>query len=337
MKRWLLIVIFALLVGMLAWWETAVSYPHDATPGAVLFLPYIEKPEPTPTPSPTATPTPQADPEWLLYVNQFRTLADLPHLTENPAWSYGGVLHSRYMVKEDDITHYENPSSPWYTQEGYDAGRYGNIAVSSSTTAPDRFAIDLWMTGPFHAVGIIDPKLAQTGFGSYRENVGLWKMGATLDVSRGRGSLSPGTTFPIPFPKEGGQTWLTRYSGNEFPDPLTSCSGYSAPSGPPIMLQLGGGSITPSVTASSFLRDGTPLDHCIFDETSYVNSNSSMQSLGRAVLHSRDAIVIMPRSPLSVGHTYTASITVNGATHTWSFSVAAARDPILEEMFWETR
>lgn len=337
MKRWPLLILFLLVLGMLVWRETAVSSPYDITPVADLYLPYIEKPEPTPTHTPTPTPVPQTDPEWLVYVNQFRTLAGLPHLLENPGWSYGGVLHSRYMVKEDHITHYENPSSPWYTQEGYDAGRYGNIAVSSSPTAPDRFAIDLWMTGPFHAIAMIDPKLVQTGFGSYREAIGTWRMGATLDVIRGRGSLPPGTSFPIPFPMDGGQYWLTRYNGNEWPNPLTSCPGYSAPSGPPIMLQLGSGNITPNVTASSFLHDGVPLAHCIFDETNYVNPNSSEQSLGRTILNSRDAIVIMPRSPLVAGQTYTASITANGVTHTWSFSIAVNRDPILEEMTWETR
>lgn len=327
-------------LALLAWRETAVSRPLEITPTALVYLPLVENPPATPTPEPTLTPSPtptvQPGPEWLAYVNEFRLLANLPSLSENPAWSYGGVLHSRYMVKEDHITHYENTSSPWYTPEGYDAGRSGNIAVSSSTAATDHFAIDLWMTGPFHAIGVIDPKLAQTGFGSYRENIGTWKMGATLDVLRGRGTLPPGTSFPIYFPQDGGQYWLTRYNGNETPDPLTSCPGYTAPSGPPVMLQLGSGSLTPSVTASSFARGSTPLEHCIFDETNYVNGNSSFQSLGRSVLNSRDAIVLMPRYPLEVGQTYTASITANGAVYTWSFSSSAARDHANVDFVWQT-
>jgi uncharacterized protein YkwD len=308
------------------------------------FLPLVMRPElPTATPTPTSTPTPTPTPTgqpvsgWLSYVNQFRALANLPAVSENTDWSDGGVLHSRYMVKEDEITHYENPESPWYTQAGYDAGRNGNVAVYSSVSGPDELAIDLWMSGPFHAVGIIDPQLAQTGFGSYRESIGTWRMGATLDVLRGLGSVPSGVSFPIHYPKDGGQLWLTDYGGNEAPDPLTSCSGYTAPSGPPIILQLGSGSVTPNVTASSLQHNGTDLEFCIFDETNYVNGNSDYQNLGRAVLGGRDAVVILPRYPLTVGETYTASITVNGATYTWSFSVAVTTTYNQPEIDWQTR
>ncbi|MCA9936223.1 MAG: CAP domain-containing protein [Ardenticatenaceae bacterium] len=337
MKRWPLYVMLVLVIAVLVLRETAVSHsiPLDITPSSYAYLPNIVKPLPTSTPTPTPTPLP--GPDWLAYVNEFRLLAGLPVLTENDSWSYGGVLHSRYMVKEDEITHYENTASAWYTQEGYDAGRNGNVAVSSTTTASDEFAIDLWMTGPFHAVGILDPQLAQTGFGSYREAIGTWKMGATLDVLRGLGSLPPGITFPIYYPQDGGQAWLISYGGSESPDPLTSCPGYSAPSGPPIILQLGSGSVTPNVTSSSFSQGSTPLEHCIFDETNYVNPNSTYQSLGRSVLGGRDAVVIMPRSPLTVGQTYTASITANGTQYTWSFSVVNGRTSTQDTATWEIR
>jgi uncharacterized protein YkwD len=285
------------------------------------YLPVVLKPPPTPTP--TATPTASPSPGWLGYVNQFRDAAGLPDLTENSSWSNGGVLHSQYMVKEDDITHYENSGSSWYTVEGDQAGRNGNIFVSSWMGTADESAIDFWMVAPFHAVAIIDPELQVTGFGSYRENIGLWKMGATLDVQRGRGGLPAGITFPITFPKDGGNTWLTRFNGGEWPDPLTSCPGYSAPTGPAIMIQLGSGGITPSVTASSFNNGATSLTHCVFDETNYSNPDSGTQNIGRIVLGNRDAVVILPRDPLSVGQNYTASITANGNTHTWSFTVVA--------------
>jgi hypothetical protein len=290
--------------------ETSVIQANPGDTDAYVYLPIIHKPNP--------------DPDWLQYVNEFRVLADLPLLTEESAWSAGGVLHSRYMVENDLITHYEDSTNPWYTQEGYDAGRNGNVAVSSSVSSPDEFAINLWMTGPFHAVGIIDPQLERTGFGSYRRAVGTWKTGATLDVLRGLGSVPAGQTFPIFFPKDGGETWLTSYSGNESPDPLTSCPGYTPPSGPPILIQLGSGSVTPNITAHSFKRGSQSLEHCTFNETNYSNGNASTQNLGRAVLDSRDAVVIMPRSPLTVGQSYTASVTHNSTTYTWSFTVGSA-------------
>jgi hypothetical protein len=63
------------------------------------------------------------------------------------------------------------------------------------------------------------------------------------------------------------------------------------------------------------------LEHCVFDETTYGNADRVQQQLGRSILGARDAIVLVPRSPLSTGETYTASITADGHQYTWSFGV----------------
>ena len=76
----------------------------------------------------------------------------------------------------------------------------------------------------------------------------------------------------------------------------------------------------PAVTDHSFMRDGVPVEHCLFDETSYTNTDAAMQSLGRNVLGARDAIVVIARQPLQPG-TYAASITTGGETVAWSFVV----------------
>ncbi len=91
-----------------------------------------------------------------------------------------------------------------------------------------------------------------------------------------------------------------------------------------IILQIGSGNLTPSVTAHSFTQGTTPLEHCVFDETNYTNPDSSTQSTGRSILNSRDAIVLIPRAPLTAGATYTVSITTNGQTYLWSFGVSNA-------------
>jgi hypothetical protein len=178
------------------------------------------------------------------------------------------------------------------------------------------------MQAPFHAVGMLDPQLSVVGYGSYREADGGWQMGAGLDVLRGLGSVPPAVEFPVKWPSDGKTVSLTAHWG-ESPSPLTSCPGYSAPSGLPIILQIGSGGLVPTVTAHSFTQDGTPLDHCVFDETSYTNPNGSLQSVGRSILNARDAIVLIPRQPLTRGASYTASITVNGQTHTWTFTVSS--------------
>jgi hypothetical protein len=147
-------------------------------------------------------------------------------------------------------------------------------------------------------------------------------MGACLDVIRGLGGgIPPSVVFPLRWPNSGGTMPYTGYYGSELPEPLTSCPGYAAPSGPPIFLQIGSGDQVPDVTGHSFNQGSTSLDHCIFDETNYTNPDGYAQSLGRSVLSMRDAIVLMPRNPLSPGVTYTISIANSGTTYTWSFTV----------------
>ena len=61
----------------------------------------------------------------------------------------------------------------------------------------------------------------------------------------------------------------------------------------------------------------------MFDETSYSHPDPGSQSLGRSILNSRDAIVLIPRLPLTPGTSYTVSLTVDGQTHTWTFGVSS--------------
>jgi len=254
-------------------------------------------------------------------------MAALPPVTENASWSYGNWLHAHYMVKNDVIQHTEDPSNPWYTPEGLAAAQSSNLAGHHNVNTSDKWAIDAWMQAPFHAVGILDPQLLQVGYGSYREANGGLQMGAGLDVIRGLGHIPPSVEFPIKWPSDGASVPLTLHWG-EYPSPLTSCPGYSSPSGLPIILQIGPGNLTPNVTSHLFMQGSTPLEHCVFDETSYSNPDSSQQSLGRGILDSRDAIILIPRNPLTPGASYTVSITVSGKTHTWSFSVSGAAQTV---------
>jgi hypothetical protein len=91
----------------------------------------------------------------------------------------------------------------------------------------------------------------------------------------------------------------------------------------PIILQIGPGNLVPHVTSHSFMQGSTSLAHCVFDETSYSNPSSVQQDLGRNILDFRDAIILIPRNPLTPGASYTASITANGQTYTWSFRVSS--------------
>lgn len=258
------------------------------------------------------------DSDWLSRINLFRSLANLPPVSENPAWTDGAVKHSRYLVKNNTIGHDQAPDNPWYSPEGAEAGSSSN-AQTAGANATAASAIDSWMVAPFHGIGIIDPQLTQVAFGRYQE--GNSSSAATLDILRGLDDNRPSANYPIMWPASGQVLPLIEYGGGEWPDPLSG-SGYNSPSGPPIYLQLGSGDVTPNVTASSFQRGNIPLEHISFDETNYAHPDSFAQSRGRATLDKRDAIVIMPKEPLIWGETYTTSITVNGQTYAWSFEVA---------------
>lgn len=273
--------------------------------------------EPTPTPKPTSDPTSN---NWLDRVNYLRSLANLPPVSNNPEWTQGAIEHSRYMVKNNDITHHQDPNNPWYTPAGAEAGQKGNVGGSSITQKPDVDFINGWMLGPFHGLGIIDPQLTQVAYGAYSEADGGIEAGATLDVIRGiNHNSSP--QYPVMWPANG-KTVPFRELGRETPDPITGV-GYSYPAGMPIYLQLGPGNITPNVTSHSLTRNNTPIAHAVFDETNFqagASEREQWQGTAINILDQRDAVVMIPKDPLTPGD-YTASITANGQNYTWSFNV----------------
>ena len=196
---------------------------------------------------------------WLDRLNVWRMTAGLPLLTENSAWSAGDLLHATYMVKNDLVTHYETPGVNLYTAEGDAAARNSNIEITSSTSRTDTQAIDWWMGAPFHAMGLMDPRLTQTGFGSYREVKPGWEAGFAVDDIRGNSFT--GGNYPVFWPGNGVSEPLTTYSGGEYPDPLQACPGYSLPAGLPVFIEIGGNVATTAGPVHSFTGDGVELEH----------------------------------------------------------------------------
>ena len=309
----------------LGWFTGIGSATHLLRGPGVTFLPVLtradglsELPAPPPEPPRPAT--------WLAYVNYHRALAMLPPVTESGAWSEGARQHACYMVQNDYIGHDQIAGAPCASAEGAEAAPKSNVMVSSYMDTPDSAAIDYWMQTPFHSIAILDPELGEAGFGSHRAEDEGWRMGAALDVGHGlKGQIPGNVSFPVMWPSDGATVHLRAFPGYEWPAPLASCpgfGGYETQAGLPIILQLGSGNVSPQVTGHSLTENGAPVEHCVFDETNYTNADTSQQWVGRIILNVRDAIVIMPRSPLTPGASYTASVTVNGQTHTWSFTVS---------------
>ena len=255
---------------------------------------------------------PAASNGWLAQFNLWRASTGQSSLTENATWSSGDYNHAVYMVKNNQVTHSEISTLPYYTTAGDVASQNSNIFVSSSTATTDSQAIDWWMGAPFHAMAMMDPRLTTTGFGAYRDTAtSPWQLGAALDVQRGNSFT--GGAFPVYFPGNGSTEPLTAYSGNEFPDPQSACPGYS---GLPLFVETGGNVSTTAGPVHTVTANGTALANCVIDSTNATLGNS---------LKYRGAVIVMPQSPLQSGVTYTVAVTVNAVPYTWSFTVGPFR------------
>jgi hypothetical protein len=261
---------------------------------------------------------------WLDRVNFYRATAALPPVAEDRSLSDAVLEHARYMVAHDEVKHSENPRARGATRAGAAAAALSNLAGSTSAFEPDAWAVDMWMQAPFHAIGILDPALAHVGFGIHRESDGRIQTAAGLDVLSGRTLTRRVAPYPIVWPADGAWVPLTAHT-DEYPSPLTSCAGYRAPAGLPLIVQFGTGGNVPRVTGSWIAEEGRELDHCIFDETSYRNRDADQQRLGRAILASRNAIVLIPRRPLTPGVMYRAVVEVNGRLVDWTFGISQDR------------
>ena len=302
--------------------ETAVPSTATSTPFPTNTAAPTNMPTAIPTDTPTLPPTPTLLPPqpWLTYLNDLRQIANLPTLTENADLTAGSLAHSQYMVLTDIVAHNEEGNSELYSDIGANAAANSVIFTTGTTIADFEWAMNYWFSMPFHALPLLDPRLQKVGYGDYVEEIGAVNMAATLDIYSAPRAAAPADMYPIFYPADGSHVWITRQSQLELPDPLSSCD-FERPSGPPIIVQLGSGDITPDVTNVVLQRGNVFLDVCYFDETSYINADPSAQRIGRDLLNTQDAIIIIPMSELTFGPAYTVTLEVSGVIYTWSFDV----------------
>ena len=225
------------------------------------------------------------------------------------------------MIANSSASHSEDPKLTGYTDIGLKAGQNGNIAISGVAGTTYYWPIDYWISAAFHAIPLLDPALEYVGYGEKSDANSSFGMAATMDVKSGPRRDSTDTQYPILFPRDGGQTWVTRYSMPEFPNTASGCSGYQKPTGAPIILILGSGENTPQIRDAKLQQNGSDIAHCVFDETNYYNPQPYWQDVGRNILDQRDAVVILPRSPLTVGQEYSVYVNNGGEEIEWSFNV----------------
>lgn len=252
-----------------------------------------------------------ADDDWLGVVNTYRAMSGLSPVSANATWSAQARDHSCYMLL-NGISHDEVPGKPGYTDGGDIAGNSGNVAVSSSISATPRSHIDLWMTGPFHAIGILRHNLASTGFGlcTNPNPPTPWQSGGTLDVIRGIDNSRPRPNTAITFPGNGATVPLTSFI-TEYPNPMDLC-GWSGDAGLPLIAMLPS---KVSSAASSISGPNGPVATCTLHP-----GNTGANGTARAILDGDNAVVVMPRSTLVAGD-YTVNVNSNGGNVSWTFTV----------------
>jgi uncharacterized protein YkwD len=280
-------------------------------------------------------PNPGADDIWLKPLNQYRESAGLTPVTANPRFSRADYLHSRYIVKNfgkqiaahmnlGPAMHFEDPSKPWYTAEGAAAGRAGDVdeAWNPHGTLAPTWALDNWMQSPFHRFPILNPHLHSVGYGYMCERgVCIASLNVNGDADPIMSPPAP-LAAPIEYPPNRASIDLNSFDG-EWPDPLTSCPGYTLPTGYPISIQLGT-LVNPGFGKYSLKRTSPSpanLEVCVFDGNTYSNPDAGTQAMMRNQLINFGSIVMMPRAPLDPG-SYSVSITAGGHEYSWSFSVA---------------
>jgi hypothetical protein len=259
-------------------------------------------------PSPAFIP---ATADWLTTVNYYRAMAGVGSVVENGSLSAGAAAHSCYMLY-NGISHDETPGLQGYTPEGDAAGNSGNVAVSSLINTSARSHVELWMSGPFHAIGVLRPNLQSTGFGKCDlASTPTWHSGATLDVLHGLGN-DPRPANPILFPGNGTTTNLDRFVV-ESPSPMTFC-GWTGSAGLPIIAMMP--EAANSATASLVGPDGQPINVCVL-------SAANTSGVAQQILQGDNAVVIVPRTILAQG-TYAVAASTSARNVNWSFTVDSA-------------
>jgi hypothetical protein len=287
-------------------------------------------------------------------LNYYRSLAKLNPVVEDPALSNGDRAHAAYIVKNfgDRIAHgglgaemhTEDPGREGFTPAGLEAAKSSDVDVwfmegpageGAGTADPDewtkerapgspQWSIDGWMSIPFHRMPMLNPTLSSAGFGFYCES-GACASALNLMSGAKRSPSAAGVASPIEFPPDGSTIGMRSF-GNEWPDPLTNCAGYAPPTGLAITLQLGTWLDT-KLSDYSVVRENadgandTSIESCGYGSSDYSNPDANLQELGRGILKTSGAVVVVPRAPLDKGAKYAVSVTVNGTVYAWRFSI----------------
>jgi hypothetical protein len=119
--------------------------------------------------------------EAVQLLNHQRAANGIPaDLVERPDWSSACAAHDRYEAQTGEFGHHEDPSSPFYTEEGAWAAANSVLAYGEPSWSQG----NPWENAPIHLIQMLGPALAEMG----------------ADESQGRTCATtwPGYTRPDP-------------------------------------------------------------------------------------------------------------------------------------------
>jgi hypothetical protein len=294
--------------------------------------------------------------------NYYRASAGVPPIVADQMLNEAALHHAKYLVNNhidagdavikngrmiesgwNASAHAESVGNPWYTEDGEKWAEYASVIRGTGPVTDGTSLVDE-QAARTDSLAVLDPQLASVGFGIFcakDDCVGviIYRRGLTksqfLSLYEGNSmewnpmlGTMPFTSArlrkPIEFPSGGMQFPSRAFRGGDYPDPLAACHGYSAPTGVPIVLQLGAPMEGEDVkmSSNSLSEDGSQIETCSFDSTSYANPDGYQQSRFRDGLRAYGAVVVIPKNPLQPGHQYTVSIVADSQPYSWSFSVA---------------
>ncbi|MFT2720707.1 CAP domain-containing protein [Deinococcus sp. A31D244] len=320
--------------------QTSAAPPSGAASSAPLAAPLPTSPaEPSPTPARLpdpvlADPTPSvsAQPQRaqepaaavapasgaLALLNSLRAGAGVGAVQAEPGWQAGCAAHARYLVRADRAEHREDPASPFRSAAG-EACAPGHYFVSSQPGSDLRRALSYWVGGAFHLPQLLDPRLTRVAFGEAHDAGGAFQSAAVLDVRRGL-SAPDGQTYPVRYPgPESGLDLAVAPAGasaSEWPDPLVHCGLNEA--GAPVALLMGPGV---TVRGASLKVNGQPVPACLLSATSFRGASAGDTQVGRGVLNTQGAGVLLPHAPLRAGDRVQVSFGTTAGRVGWTFGV----------------
>jgi uncharacterized protein YkwD len=282
---------------------------------------------------------PPADTNGYTWVTYFRGLAGLGGVTRNATLESQEATHVQYLANhalacETDV-HNELTArigacgaNRYATAAGKAAANNSDI-TRVSVNVSDRTAVANWFSSAFHALTLLDPRLASTGYAAYYtpRPTGAkpiaWNFTAGVDVYRGRTGRYNGAT--VAFPANNAATPLASYTvGTESPEPFRTATGpcrawgnYSQVSSPVIIQWAMASARAGGVGSIVDLTTGKAQSTCSLTGANYPVGSLQRQFLSGVGGVTKSALYFAA-TPFVAGHQYQLRINGGAVTTFWA-------------------